>query len=43
MARVYAEQLSDYETAKEYYVEALSENVNAHYIYPYYVQNIIVE
>ncbi len=41
MGRVYAEQLNDYETAKQYYVEALSENIEMHHIYPHYVQALL--
>jgi tetratricopeptide (TPR) repeat protein len=41
MGRLYAEQLKDYATAKQYYVEALSENIEAHYIYPYYVETLL--
>lgn len=41
MGRLYAEQLTDYETAKRYFVEALSENLDAHYIYPYYIHTLI--
>ena len=41
MARVYAEQLKDYEPAKQYFVEALSESIDAHYVYPYYINTLI--
>ena len=41
MARVHTEQLQDFETAKQYYVEALSEGLDAHHIYPYYIQTLI--
>jgi len=41
MGRVYAEQLNDYETAKQYYVEALSEHIEMHFIYPYYAQVLL--
>jgi len=41
MGRVFAEQLKDYNTAKQYYIEALSENIEAHFIYPHYVQTLL--
>ena len=41
MGRVYAEQLNDYETAKHYFVEALSEKIEMHFIYPYYAQALL--
>ena len=41
MARVFAEQLQDYETAKQYYVEALTEGLDAHQIYPHYIQTLL--
>ncbi|MCF6348483.1 MAG: hypothetical protein L3J20_09325 [Flavobacteriaceae bacterium] len=41
MGRIYAEQLQDYTTAKQYYIEALSEDIETHYIYPYYVQTLL--
>lgn len=41
MGRVYAEQLHDYETAKEYFVAALSEGIEVHYIYLYYIRTLM--
>lgn len=41
MARVHAEQLQDYETAKQYYVEALTEGLDTHHIYPHYIQTLL--
>ncbi|MDC9722942.1 MAG: hypothetical protein PSN34_09220 [Urechidicola sp.] len=41
MARVHAEQLQDFVTAKQYYVEALSEGLDTHHIYPHYIQTLL--
>lgn len=41
MGRVYAEQLLDYEQAKKYFQEALSHNVHALEVYPYFIQTLI--
>ena len=41
MGRLYAEQLQDYSTAKQYFIEALSEDVDAHYVYPHYIYTLI--
>ncbi len=41
MGRLFAEQLEDYETAKQYYVEALVVDLNAHYVYPNYLYALI--
>ena len=41
MGRVYAENLKDYEKAKEYYADALAENVNAFSVYPYYIDVLL--
>ncbi|MDJ0645758.1 MAG: hypothetical protein QNJ57_07225 [Flavobacteriaceae bacterium] len=41
MGRLYAEQLKDYTTAKQYFVEALSEGLDAHYVYPYYIHTLL--
>ncbi len=41
MGRIYAETLKDYEKAKEYYVAALAENVNAFNIYPFYIDVLL--
>lgn len=41
MGRVFAEQLKDYETAKQYYVEALTERLDSHHIYPHYIETLI--
>lgn len=42
MGRIYAEQLLDYETAKEYYSEALSHDIYALGIYPHYIDVLIL-
>jgi len=41
MGRLYAEQLEDYTTAKYYFVQALSEGLDANYVYPYYIYTLI--
>ncbi len=41
MGQVYAEQLKDYETAKAYYQEALSENMNAIGVYEHYINVLL--
>ena len=41
MGRVYAEQLQDYETAKQYYTAALAEQINAHQVYAHFIQALI--
>lgn len=41
LGRIYAEQLLDYETAKEYFSEAISYNIHALEVYPFYVQTLI--
>lgn len=41
MGRIYAEKLYDYEKAKEYYTEALAENINAFHIYPHYISVLL--
>ena len=41
MARVYSEQLSDYETAKVYYEKALASNMGIREIYPDYIRLLI--
>lgn len=40
--RILSEQLQDYEEAKLYFQEALSLNINALEIYPYYIQTLIL-
>jgi len=42
MGRIYAEQLLDYETAKEYFSEAISYNIHALEVYPYYIDTLIL-
>ncbi|SMC76511.1 tetratricopeptide repeat protein [Moheibacter sediminis] len=42
MGRVYAEQLMDYETAKDYFSEAISHNIHALEIYPNYIETLIL-
>lgn len=41
MGRIYAESLYDYEKAKEYYAEALAENIHAFNIYPNYINVLL--
>ncbi|WP_437920291.1 hypothetical protein [Sphingobacterium sp. LRF_L2] len=41
MGRVYAEQLYNYDKAKEYFQTALSENVFAVEVYPYFIQLLL--
>ncbi len=41
MGRLYAEQLQDYSTAKMYFVEALSVDLDAQYVYSYYIYTLI--
>lgn len=41
MARVYAEQLFDFEKAEHYFLEALSSDVNAVHVYPHYIQLLL--
>lgn len=41
MGRMYSEQLQDYETAKQYFVEALSEGIEVHYIYLHFIQTLL--
>jgi tetratricopeptide (TPR) repeat protein len=36
--RVYAEQLQDYATAKTYFQDALAAEINAVFVYPYFIQ-----
>lgn len=42
LGRIYAEQLMDYETAKEYFSEAISYNIDALEIYPHYIHTLIL-
>lgn len=41
MARVYSEQLGDYEAAKEYYVRALASSMDIPNVYPEYIELLI--
>jgi len=41
MGRIYAEKLMDYEKAKEYYAEALAENISAFEVYPHYINVLL--
>lgn len=41
MAKVYSEQLADYETAKGYYEKALASNMDMREIYPDYIRLLI--
>ncbi len=41
MGQVYAEKLKDYETAKEYYQQALAENIDAFDVYPHYINVLL--
>lgn len=40
--RVYCEQLQDYETAKQYFEEALANDVYAIFVYPYYLNALLL-
>lgn len=42
LGRIYAEQLQDYETAKEHFAEALGYNLQAIEIYPHYIETLIL-
>lgn len=42
MGRIYAEQLKDYETAKEYFSDAISINIHALEVYPHYIETLIL-
>lgn len=42
LGRIYSEQLMDYETAKEYFSEAISINLHALDVYPYYIETLIL-
>lgn len=41
LGRIYAEQMMDYETAKEYFSEAISIDIHALEIYPHYIETLI--
>lgn len=41
-ARIQAEQLFNYEEAKNYFQQALGININAIEVYPYYIQTLLV-
>ena len=41
MGRIYSEQLKDFETAKLYFTEALTENINAFNVYPHYINVLL--
>lgn len=41
-ARIQAEQLSNYEEAKNYFQQALAININAIEIYPHYIQTLLL-
>jgi tetratricopeptide (TPR) repeat protein len=41
MGRVYAEQLNDYETAKQYYAEAIAHDMKMPKTYPFYIQTLL--
>jgi tetratricopeptide (TPR) repeat protein len=40
--RVYAEQLNDYDMAKQYYQEALAVDINAVTVYPFYLNALLL-
>ncbi|MFA5619272.1 MAG: hypothetical protein WDA08_03100 [Weeksellaceae bacterium] len=42
LGRIYAEQMMDYETAKAFYSEALSYDIYALWVYPYYIDVLIL-
>lgn len=41
MGRVYAEQLKDYETAKQYFAEAIAQHMEMPKTYPIYIQTLL--
>lgn len=41
MGQIYAEQLKDYETAKDFYQEALAENMHAIGVYEHYINVLL--
>jgi len=41
MGRINAEVINDYEKAKEYYAEALAENIDAIKVYPHYINVLL--
>lgn len=41
MGRVYAEQLKDYETAKQYFAEAIAQHMEMPKTYPFYIQTLL--
>jgi tetratricopeptide (TPR) repeat protein len=41
MGQVYAEQLKDYETAKNYFQDAISENIHAIDVYSHYINTLM--
>lgn len=41
MGQIHAEKLKDYETAKEYYQQALAENIHAFDVYPHYINVLL--
>lgn len=41
MGRVYSEQLKDYETAKQYFAEAVAQHMEMPKTYPFYVQTLL--
>ena len=41
MGMVYAEQLQEYETAKDYFAEAIASKMETPLVYPFYIQTLI--
>ncbi|TBN03929.1 hypothetical protein EYD45_07860 [Hyunsoonleella flava] len=41
MGRVYSEQLSDYQTAKQYFAEAVAQHMEMPKTYPFYIQTLL--
>lgn len=41
MGRVYSEQLKDYETAKQYFAEAVAQHMEMPKTYPFYIQTLL--
>lgn len=41
LARIYSEILNDYETAKEYFEEAITVNIQSLNLYPYYIDCLL--
>lgn len=42
LGRIYTDQLTDYETAKDFFAEAISYDIHALGVYPYYIHTLIL-